>query len=621
MNHKIKLALTVSVLGLVASCGGSGSTVSQTADGWQVDSGIAQKGPLLRGSSVTVAELSTTTLQPSGKTYPFEVLDDSGTFKPTNITFTSSFLESTALGYYFNELTGVKSSDMVFLRGLSNLATGQDTSVNVNVLSSFTNRRIKNLFNTAPKKTFAVARPQAEKELLAGFFIYNAVDLMPGTTVGGVLQPKTFMELDLSKKRAADQILAAMSAVIVNAGQTGSGVNYLINQIEMDLADDGLLNNSTKFAVSVASQLNAAVQTTDFAAAALNLNNFYGTTYTETDLSQWIDTSGGIDQVINKYKFSTANVGLGTESKSPDYVAGTEDAGQCFSVSRGKLYRNGTLITTGTVKAVKGDRFVIGLTPNTADNLTGFIQRSAASVAGVCPAVIPTNGLIRVQKYTTTGNLYPASLLILDGAKDTSFNSFPLTFSGMGITKTVLDPWGNQSPVMAFDGGANSYITVPFTTSFGTSDFTIDMWVYVPSGTTRPWTSLISDWSNAEGPLNIQLSGANLSPNWVTNPSKPWGGQGQSVFTYDAWHHLAITRNSGVFNYWVNGKFDFSDSGGLASAVVPGDGTLFIGHQEADGYAAFEGYIPALRIIPGHALFRAPFIPPAGLNSYKKYYP
>jgi len=393
-------------MGLLFACGGGG-TISQAGDGWQVSSGLAQKGPLLRGSSVTVAELSTTTLQPSGKTYPFEVLDDSGTFKPTNITFTSSYLESTAQGYYFNELTGAKSSDMVFLRGLSNLATGQDTAVNVNVLSSFTDQRIRNLFNTVPKKTFAVARPQAEKELLAGFYIYNAVDLMPGTTVGGVVQPKSFMEMDLSKKRASDQILAAISAVVVTAGQTGSGVNYLINQIETDLADDGLLNNSTKFPVSVASQLNAAVQTTDFAAAARNLNAFYGTTYTSTDLSQWLDTSGGVDQVIDKFKFIFTNVQSGVESKSPIYIASTDDVGQCFTVTNGKLYK-ANVFQASPIKATKGDSFSVGL----IGSGTAFIQRFSA-VNGLCPSTAPNTGTIRIVKYSTNG-LRSAGSLVKD---------------------------------------------------------------------------------------------------------------------------------------------------------------------------------------------------------------
>ena len=399
MNQVKQTVVALGVLALLAGCTGDDSTVSSSSSGYEVSSGLAQKGPLLRGSSVTVNELNTSTLQPSGKSYTFEVLDDLGTFKPSNITFGSAYLENTALGYYFNELTGQQSSDMVYLRGLSYLGT--DKAVNLNVLSTFVKNRIKKLVTTAPVKTFVVARPQAEKELLGAFYIYNAVDLLPGTTVSGVIQPANFMELDLSKKRAGDQILAAISGMVAQIGQTGSGVNYFLNQVETDLADDGLINNSPNFPVSVQQQLSDAAKSTDFGAVAANLNAFYKTNYSATDLSQWVDTSGGVDKVINKYKFSASNVPVGTESKSPEYVAGSEDAGQCFSVSAGKLYRNGVAVATGTVKAAKNDKFVIGLTGNAGGTTySGFVQRSAPDAKGVCPQVVPNSGLTRVEKYT-----------------------------------------------------------------------------------------------------------------------------------------------------------------------------------------------------------------------------
>lgn len=408
--HPIKqTVVAVGVLAMLAACTGDNSTVSSSGNGYEVSSGLAQKGPLLRGSSVTVNELNTSTLQPSGKSYTFEVLDDLGTFKPSNITFSSAYLENTALGYYFNELTGQKSSDMVYLRGLSYLGT--DKAVNLNVLSTFVKNRVKNLVTTKPVKTFVVARPQAEKELLGAFYIYNAVDLLPGTTVSGVTQPANFMELDLSKKRAGDQILAAISGMVAQIGQTGSGVNYFLNQVETDLADDGLINNSPNFPVSVQQQLSAAATSTDFGAVAANLNAFYKTNYSATDLSQWVDTSGGVDKVIDKYKFSASNIPVGTESKSPEYVAGSEDAGQCFSVSAGKLYRNGVTVATGTVKAVKGDKFVIGLTGNVGGTIySGFVQRSAPDAKGICPQVLPNAGLTRVEKYRISTLSAPVSV-------------------------------------------------------------------------------------------------------------------------------------------------------------------------------------------------------------------
>ena len=398
MQH-LKLLAVVVAGSVLAACGG-GDSVTQTESGWQVSDGLAQKGPLLRGSGVTINELGSINFTPNGKSYTFEVLDDSGTFKPGKTTFSSPYLESTALGYYFNELTGQKSSDMVYVRGLSYLATRGDTAVNINILSSFTNQRIKNLLTTAPTKTFVAARPQAEKELLNTFYIYNAADIFNGTTSNGITQPKTFTELDLSKRRAGDQILAAISAMAVKVGSTGSGVNYLTNQVEMDLADDGQVNNSRNFSPSLLQQLSTAATTTDFSATANNLNAFYGTNYAATDLSQWVDTSGGMDKVINKYKYNSANVPLGTESRSPNYSVGSDDRGQCFSVTVGKLYKNGVAVTTSLVSAASGDNFQIGITPTLAlSNIDSFLQRQPPASTG-CGSATASNPT-RVMKYTT----------------------------------------------------------------------------------------------------------------------------------------------------------------------------------------------------------------------------
>jgi len=126
-------------------------------------------------------------------------------------------------------------------------------------------------------------------------------------------------------------------------------------------------------------------------------------------LSQWVDTSGCVDQVINKYKFSASNVAVGTISKSPAYAVGADDVGQCFSVggvttgATAGLYYNGAATAVVGTKVVKaGDSVTIGINASSAGSYSGFIQRSAPGTDGTCPNVAPLNGVTRVQKYTTS---------------------------------------------------------------------------------------------------------------------------------------------------------------------------------------------------------------------------
>lgn len=394
MGARATLAAALGALAL-AGCGGGEDAVQATPAGYTVDSGVVQKGPLLRGSMVSVNELNATTLQPTGASYNFETSDDYGSFRPAATLFGAQYLETTALGYYFDELTGATSTDLVILRGLSDL--GSDRAVNINLLTDLANARTRALATraTSPLR-FASARAQAQAEVLRAFYLHNGADLLSGGT-----EPANFNELDLSKARDADLALAAVSAVVTQAGRTGGGIGLLINRIEADLADDGSMNNSLKPApaVSPASQLATAAAAVNWTTLASNLNSFYRTNrYSAATLKQWVDTSGGADRVIDRHKSAVLDAQPGVPSRSADYVAGSDDAAQCVSATAGTLLRNGVAVV-GSVRPAKGDRLAIELKADTAGaTASAFIQRSAP-VSGNCPASVPAGGT-RLAKFT-----------------------------------------------------------------------------------------------------------------------------------------------------------------------------------------------------------------------------
>jgi len=403
-----KLALAALAALFLAACGGGGgdgAAVVKQPLSFTVESGVAQKGPLAINSKVFINELNSSTYQPNGLEYTFSTSNNLGNFNPSGITFGSRYLSTVAQGYYFNEITGLQSTDLVSLSGVSQIGAGQDTTINVNTLSSMAFNRTLSLAKAKTVATFAAARAQAQKEVLKAFYIYNGTQILSGTKVNKVLQPANLTALDLSQNRAADQMLAAISGVVMTAGVTGSGVNALLGMASLDLSDDGLLNNSPNYARSVNTLLCSAAASTNFEAVAANLNSIYGTTYQTTDLSQWVDTSGCVDQVINKYKFSTSNFTVGTVSKSPAYLAGPDDEGQCFSATTSdsrttaKLYyNNSSKPTTGSVQVEVGDSLVLGLSTNAGYTVNGFIQRFPKSPSGVCLSTNANSGA-RIQQY------------------------------------------------------------------------------------------------------------------------------------------------------------------------------------------------------------------------------
>ncbi len=449
VSRQQKMGLAVTLAALLAGCGGGGGSVQQTADGYLVERGLAQKGPLARGSVVTLNELSANALAPNGKSYTFETNDAYGTFVPTS-KFSSPYLGTTAEGYYFNEVTG-NSEQWVVLRGLSNLSAGADRAVNVNVLSDVTTERIRRLVTGKPPLAFSAARAQAQRELLNALGIANGTELLSG----GAAAPANFMELDLSQARQADQALAAISGLVSHVGnlrKNEGGVTAFLSELGADLGDDGQLNNSIQLGRSVTEQLQQAALAVNFGQVATHLNQFYGKQlYSRTDLAQWVDSSGGSDQVIDRHKYLTENVTLGQESLSPAWVAGADDAGQCLSVSGGVLYRNG-IQQAGAVLAVKGDQFTLGITPAAPGSRTEYLQRSAA-VSAQCTGQTPAT---RLLQYKVTVAAQAAMSLPADflGANLPAINDYSYTPVYADLVKQARAfgptdrPWGGPTDVV-----------------------------------------------------------------------------------------------------------------------------------------------------------------------------
>jgi hypothetical protein len=275
-----------------------------------------------------------------------------------------------------------------------------------------------------------------------------------------------------------------MSAIIMTAGFDGAGVNTILSKAEADFADDGLINNSTRYANPIGTKWCAAAASTNFDQVATNLNNKYGTTYAATDLSQWVDTSGCVDGVINKFKFSSTNIAVGTVSKSPVYTVGPDDVGQCFSVgsatsgATASLFYNGSPVALATPQLAKlNDQFVLGLNASTAGDSSAFIQRFPASGVA-CPTTTPTSGLTKVLKYKTTdgysisgsvsGLATGQNVTLLNNGTDpitiaanNSVFSFPKTIaSGAAYLVSVSGNSSGSSCVVANNSGtANSNVT------------------------------------------------------------------------------------------------------------------------------------------------------------------
>lgn len=127
-------------------------------------SGKVEKGPFVRGSSISVQPLDKT-MTAIGTVFNGEIRDDAGSFDLGQIELASQFVRIATDGYYFNEVTGSLSTGQLHLIALADLS--DRSTVNVNILTHLKSARIQILMHDG--KNFAEADRQAQRELLTQF--------------------------------------------------------------------------------------------------------------------------------------------------------------------------------------------------------------------------------------------------------------------------------------------------------------------------------------------------------------------------------------------------------------------------------------------------------------------
>lgn len=131
--------------------------------------GVSQKGPFIKGTTVSVYELENgRNLSPKGTAFPTEITTDDGKFKLSNLKLKSQFVYLVAEGYYRNEVTGKGSVAPITLRAVSDLTKMK--TINVNLLTHLEFFRAEYLVVNKGMRV-SKAKIQADKEIFKNFFI------------------------------------------------------------------------------------------------------------------------------------------------------------------------------------------------------------------------------------------------------------------------------------------------------------------------------------------------------------------------------------------------------------------------------------------------------------------
>ena len=137
--------------------------------------------------------------------------------------------------------------------------------------------------------------------------------------------------------------------------------------------------------------------------------------------------------------------------------------------------------------------------------------------------------------------------------KDSSSNNVTTTITGSPVISTAQNKFGSGSVYFNNAIGTN-YLSLANNTNFnyGTSDFTIEFWVYIPTFS-QSYMFAYSDGNINNYIAFIQVSTSSYKIE-VYNGVQDYNG---SVYMPTAgWNFVAISRVSGILKTYINGVLD-----------------------------------------------------------------
>lgn len=173
---------------------------------------------------------------------------------------------------------------------------------------------------------------------------------------------------------------------------------------------------------------------------------------------------------------------------------------------------------------------------------------------------------------------------------------------GNARISTAQSKFGGSS--MYFDG-VGDYVTVPGVVGFGSENFTIEAWVYLPNTPSGNYAAVLDTRTSGGGGGSV-LFGVNSSRQLVYYRSSSTSNTSGTV-PLNQWVHIAACRTQGVLSLFIDGL----KSANIADAEDKlATSATYVGRVYDDMNPAFNGYIEDLRVTKGIALYTADFTPP-----------
>ena len=224
-------------------------------------------------------------------------------------------------------------------------------------------------------------------------------------------------------------------------------------------------------------------------------------------------------------------------------------------------------------------------------------------------------------------------LFATNGIQDSSSFSNTLTITGSLIV-TALTPYNYTltQPVTystttiggsIYFNGSTDYLTVPASTNnfFGTSNFTVEFWIYTNNTPSSGATySIVDFWCNNYGNFlygattqwtTVLYSTGTLEFIYATGLTTITTVQSAKSINSNSWNHVAFVRSNNTLYIYINGVPD-TQTGNLTGVNIGftnNAGSIGVETDTKASSTYFSGYLSNIRI-NSYALYTTPFYPP-----------
>lgn len=264
--------------------------------------------------------------------------------------------------------------------------------------------------------------------------------------------------------------------------------------------------------------------------------------------------------------------------------------------------QEGTTFTYGSPPTFTGNQIAIGYetqfgfaaVPGYISNLR-VVNGTARYTSNFTPSTTPLEVVTNTSLLTCQSNRFidnSPNYLTFTQAGSPSAQAFS-PFSGTSTTpksySAYYDGTGDQ---IQYTGSTTPFI-------FGTGDFTMECWVYMPEITSAKYMIQFGTITGGNFPL---LYFRNNPYNFYFYYNTGYHGNTTSTISANTWYHVAVSRTSGTLQIFLNGVSEYS-------ATDTTSFTCLSNYPLIGGSTNMNGHLSNVRIVNGTGLYTTNFTP------------